>query len=425
MSFLTFKNVPINEKNIGFWMGAKIYSDVKGNVCDQCKSGQFNGKSSFSYKVGQASKEIIYPVCNNCKNSPSFFRIRAKVADPSRKAKYVFIRHDKGGNRLTDPLDACQLVKQIDIDSDKGLFDFKDYDSKKALEHLKFSNVIDGYILAEERRMKRGELTPKGFLSKKSCSKVLREYFKGHPVNSIDEGEIRKFKNSFTDRLRTRDLCLGELKVILKYSKNEKLITAVPDFESIPKAKKRESIISMDDARKVVSKVVNPAMRVMMELLMIYPVRPSELRALQWRDIDRKANKVNFVRHFSGDKLLSGRKSVSEGKGSSLQYNLSSKLKEYLASIPEPLNKEEFIFNQGANGYVNEDRLSDEWRLARKKAKVKGHNLYELRHARLTELAQLSNGNIMKMINVSGHRNSKTLLDSYIRDDSNMDEFFQ
>lgn len=421
MSFLTFKNVTLNQNNIGFFMGAKIYSDVKGNKCS-C-GGSFNGKESFKYRVGQSVKELVYPVCSKCGIPPAFFRVRAKIADDSKKASYVFIRHDKGGNRLTDPLDACQLVKQIDIDSGRGEFDFKEYDSKKALEFLKFSNVVADYLQAEENRMKRGELTPKGFLSKKSSSKILVAHFKDTPVQSIDDVKINAFKDSFTEKLRTRDLALGELKVILRNAKKKKLISTVPDFDPIPKAKRRETIISLEDARKVISFVANPVHQTMMKLLMIYPVRPSELRALQWRDIYK--NKVHFVRHFSADKLLQGRKSVSEGKQSKLEFPVTKLLREYLEAIPQPLNKEEFIFNQGANGYVNEDRLADSWRTACKKAKIKGHNLYELRHARLTELAQLSNGNITKMLNVSGHTNSKTVLDHYIFDNSNMDEFFE
>lgn len=423
LSFLTFKNVTLNQNNIGYWMGAKIYSDVKGNACS-C-GGSFNGKESFKYRVGQATKELSYPVCNKCGLPPSAFRIRAKVSDQSQNAGYVFIRHDKGGNRLTDPLDACQLIKQIDQESAKGEFDFKEYDSKKAIELLKFSNVMTTYLNDEENRMKRGELTPKGFLSKKSCAKVLLAFFENSLINQIDELKIIEFKNSFTDKLRTRDLCLGELKVILKQAKKKKLITTMPDFEPIPKARKKESVISLDDARRVISKVTNANLRFMMELLTVYPVRPSELRALQWRDIDFKKGKVNFVRHFSGSKVLLGRKSVAEGKKSRLQFPLSKKFSIYLDSIPSPLNKEEFVFNQGQNGYVNEDRLSDEWRVACKKARIKGHNLYEIRHARLTELAQLSNGNINQIMAVSGHTNANTVVGTYIHDDANMDEFFQ
>lgn len=424
LSFLTFKNVPINHSNIGFWMGAKIYSDIKGNECPVC-GGSFNGKESFKYRVGQSTKELTYPVCNKCGLPPAAFRIRAKISDPSKKAGYVFIRHDKGGNRLTDPLDACQLIKQIDQEAIKGEFDFKEYDSKKALEFLKFPNVVATYLTEEENRMKRGELTPKGFLSKKSCSKVLIEYFKDTLASKIDELEIIGFKNSFTDKLRTRDLALGELKIILKQAKKKKLISTVPDFEPIPKARKKDSVISLEDARRVIEKVPNPHLRFMMELLTVYPVRPSELRALQWRDLDFKKGKVNFVRHFSGDKIITGRKSVLEGKKAKLQFPISKKFALYINSIPSPLNKEEYVFNQGQNGYVNEDRLSDEWRAACKKVRVKGHNLYEIRHARLTELAQLSNGNINQIMAVSGHTNANTVMGTYIHDDSNMDEFFQ
>jgi integrase len=423
LSFLTFKNVPINQRNIGFWMGAKIYSDIKGNLC-KC-GGAFSARNSFKYKVGQALKEVSYPICNKCETPPPFFRIRAKISCPRKSAHYVFIRHDKGGNRLSDPLDACQLIKTIDYESEKGLFDFKEYDSRKALEFLKFPNVLETYLLEEENRMKRGELTPKGFLSKKSCSKVLLNYFNDFLINQIDEISILGFKNSFTDRLRTRDLCLGELKVILKDSKKKKLIEIMPDFEPIPKARKKESVISLDDARKVISKVANNNLRFMMNLLTVYPVRPSELRAIQWRDIDFKNGRLYLVRHFSGDKLIAGRKSVSEGPKARLDFPITKVFLEYLKGLPIPLNKEEFIFNQGRKGFINEDRLSDEWRIACKKARVKGHTLYEIRHARLTELARLSKGNINQILAVSGHTNANTVMGTYIHDSANMDEFFQ
>ena len=116
--------------------------------------------------------------------------------------------------------------------------------------------------------------------------------------------------------------------------------------------------------------------------------------------------------------------SISSATDSIAWVMISKILLAFISSIPKPINKEEFVFNHGIKGFVLEDRLSDAWRSAAKKAKVKDHNMYEIRHARLTELAQLSNGNITKMMKVSGHTNPKTLTERYIRDESNLDEFF-
>lgn len=80
---------------------------------------------------------------------------------------------------------------------------------------------------------------------------------------------------------------------------------------------------------------------------------------------------------------------------------------------------------KGIHGtHVQDEALADAWRMARK---IVGHShqLYEIRHRCLTEFGKRVKGDIMKMQRFSGHTNANTLMDRYIRDDSDLSEYIQ
>lgn len=413
----------INTTNKGFWLMARIYSDTKG-ACP-C-GGTFTGKATL--------KKVEYPVCENCGETPSLFRIRAKIVDLNFEDKYIDIRHSQTGERLKDIFDCFSTLKQIESEIEAGIFDIRRYDSQQNKESYLFENFSDEYLSFHENRLKRGEITPSGYDNKKKYVKVLRSFFSGKDIASIRVPSIEQFKNSFTDRFRTRDLALGELKALLNFAHRMEVIGGVPKFDLVPSSRKRSEIISMDNAKRIISEVSDHQYKVMIALLAIYPIRPSELRAIQWRDIGYFEKTVKFCRHFSKDILIDGRKSVSGGEKSELTYPLVKEFEEYLMSIPRPLNSKEFIFTGSRNDFVSEKCLSNAWKKAlakvnkelkeKKMIPLPAYQLYELRHARLSQIAEQSNGDIVKMLKVSGHTNPKTLMERYVRSSSDLTEFF-
>jgi integrase len=404
----------INTTNKGFWIMAKIYSDVKGNC--SC-GGSFSGKATL--------KGIEYPVCSSCKDTPTLFRIRAKVVDLNFQEKYIDIRHAQNGERLVDIFECFTTLRQIESELEAGKFDIRKYDSAQCKESYLFENYAQDYLKHHENRLARGEISPAGFKNKKKYVKVLAAFFSGKDIASIRNPQIEAFKDSFTDKFRTRDLALGELKAILNYAHKMEVIGTVPKFDLVPASKKRKEIISLDVANKVIEKIEDEQYKFMIWLLSIYPVRPCELRALKWSDVDYFGNEVSFRSHFSSEKLLDGRKSVSSGDKSEVNFPLHQRLRDYLVSIPRPLKKDEFIFKGKEQAFVSEKCLSNAWRKATRFLKLPDHQLYELRHARLSQIAEQSKGDIVTMLKVSGHTNPKTLMERYVRSNQDLSEFFQ
>lgn len=414
MSKMKLENLRhIHTFNKGFWLAARIYSDVKGN----CSCG-----GTFTDK--QKLKNLEYPVCNKCQDTPRLFRIRAKVVDMNNQDKYIDVRHAQNGERLKDIIDCLSTLKQIENEIESGSFDIRRYDSVASRESYLFVNYSKKYLEFHAKRAERGEISPAGFKNKKKYVKVLGKFFDEIDIGTINIPLIEEFKNSFTDRFRTRDLALGELKAVLNHAHKYEVITKVPKFDLLPASTKRKEIISLDMADKIISNIADPQYKTMIKLLSIYPVRPSELRALKWSDISFHDQTVVFQRHFSDDKIMEGRKSVSSGEKSSLTYPLVPDLENYLRSIPRPF-KDDYLFKGREGEFVSENCLARAWRKSTKDLRLPPYQLYELRHARLSKIAEQSNGDIVKMMKVSGHTNPKTLLERYVRTDSNLKEFFQ
>lgn len=399
----------IQSYNIGDWLSAKVYSDIRGNAC-KC-GGKF---TSYLELEG-----LPYPTCNACGKTPSRYRIRAKIIDEQFVEKNVFIRHNKSGSRLTRAADCLALIHLIEEEKRLGTFDVRKYESEKSKDAYLFSTLLVTYKAHHQNRMTRGEITPKSMEGKISACNILESHFGKTDIIAIQRPQIDFFKNSFTDRLRARDLALGELKTIMNFAVDKGLLRTVPRFDKIPKSKKREKIISAKDIKKVISAISDQCIQDMVRILSLYPVRPSELRALQWRDIKWEIGMVEFPRHFSGDILLDGRKSSLN----SVSFPISEELRFFLTGLPTPLNREEFVFQKDGD-FIKKRHLEYHWKIAATKVKVK-HNLYELRHAKLSDIAEKSNGNIVTMMKASGHTNSKTLLERYVRSDSDLKEFFQ
>lgn len=400
----------IKTHNNGDWLSEKIYSDVKGNAC-AC-GGKFT-----AYKEVEG---IDFPTCAACGKTPPRLRIRAKLMDAHLETHYAFIRHNLLGERLTSVAKALGVIDRVREDKKAGTFDFRKYDSAKNREHLAFDKFSTDYLAHQSARVDAKLISPKSFEAKQSAVAHLRKYFGTFEINRINRGHVAKFKASFTQHFRARDLALGELKTMLNYAVENELIKEAPPFAKIDRSSKREEVITAAEALRVIGMIESPTVRAIVIMLAAYPVRPSEMRALQWRDLDYARNEVTFGRHFSGDVLMDGRKSSTKG----VTLPITAALKDYLRSLPMPLNREEFIFTLPGQSFIKKRQLEYYWSAAAAKAKVDS-TLYELRHAKLTDIAEKSNGNILTMLKASGHTNSKILLERYVRPEVDMKEYFE
>lgn len=400
--------------NLGYWLSAKIYSDSKEG-CLSC-GGQFNKRSD--------AFGIDIPVCGSCGKAPSLFRIRAKVIGSDGVVKYLDVRHSRNGERLTKPYECMTILDRIKEDIEAGKFNIRHYESKKVRDEYLFEFVVDEYLDFHKKRLERGDITPYGFKHKLKYCRVLLQHFSGVDVAHITKAKIEIFKNSFTEKFTNRDKGLAELRTILKHCHDilEK-IEKVPSFDPIPSSNVRKEVLTIEQAREIIPQIENPMYRLMITLLSNYAIRPCEVRAIQYQDINLSENSLLIQRHFSGSKCIEGRKSVKIGDKKSIPFKLVPELAEYVRSLPTPLNEAEFVFKSPNNNPIFENTLPKAWARTLKKMGLPHVQMYEIRHARGTEVLELSNGNMVKTRDFLGHTNLATTERRYAKPKVNNDEF--
>ncbi len=402
--------------NIGDWMASKIYSDVKNNTCS-C-----GGK--FSKFIEEDGKNL--PVCDSCHEPPPLYRIRAQVKDRYGDIKYITVRHSQNGKRLTKPFHCLTLLETIDEELEAGVFDISKYGSKKMKESYKFKNFAKSYLEHNQRRLERGEITPYGMKGKKKYVKILVEHdiFKNLELRQIRPLHISDFRDSFTEKFSNRDMALGELKTMLKFAKEKNMIQDIPEFGKIETSQKRDQVLTIDQARAIIPHIENPMYRLMITLMSEYALRPCEVRAIQFRDISLAKDMIIIQRHFSSNKLLGGRKSNKKGQNSYLTFPLIAELKNWVIDQATPLDSEDFIFKSPNGNPVFENTLPKAWSRTLKKLGLPHVQMYEIRHARGTEVLELANGNFSDVKNFLGHSNVSTTEKRYARPVVKNEKFF-
>lgn len=406
-----FKNLghDVSKRNIGKWMAAKIYSDIKTNTCDQC-----GGKFALYQEFKRRDKpSIYYPVCDKCKMPPAKFRIRAKLADDKGNKRYVFIRRTAGGQLIQEPSDLLTVFTRIEEDEKLGKFRHTEYDKKAVREKDIFKNVVDAYIKSQEQRK---DLKPYSIESKKKYSKLLVYGHKGDEVegfgdmsiHDIEKHHVEDFKRGLTSHTN-QAMCLGELKTILKWAKDRYKLSDVIEIV-VPSSKKRKSIPDLEVVKtKIIPAIQNEIHREAIRMLRDYGLRPSEVRAIQYEQIDLINDRIIIDRHFSKTTLVMGRKSADEGEDTaSLDRPLTPELKAFIKSRPWPLDKKKFLFTNSVGKAMGVKDLSQTWRETLKDLKLPHVEMYGLRGAKITEV--IEKHGVHKGMNLAGHSNIKTTM---------------
>jgi integrase len=408
----------------GVILSARIYADTTGYKC-QC-GGVYDKRIEHSDHAG-----LMVPKCNQCNTYPPVFHIDADALDVNGSKVRVKIRNDQNNNRLENISQVIFTLQNIQKEIMEGEFDVTRYVSKDARESFRFVNYVAEYLKLQEKKLIKEEITPKALRDKKSLiNNHLLPNFGNLDLAKITRQVIAQYIEDLPERKRVHDLALGELKAILRQSVKSGKLKVAPEFDKIPKAKKRSEIISMELIQKTIEAIPQKLYRDMFTLMTIYPLRPSELRALRWQDFSPTGEKMLIVRgHFSDEVWIDGRKSISEGDKAVMKYDRSPRamaiLNDYRANAVRTLDVERDWIFRGINGtHVQDEALSDAWRTARK---IVGHThqLYEIRHRCLTDFGKRVKGDIMKMTAFSGHKNPNTLMERYVRDDSDLSEYLQ
>ncbi len=410
-----FRKTNLFSTNKGFFLSAKIYSDVKGNKCS-C-GGSFTGKETIK------SKEV--PCCDICGANPNKFRIMAKIIDINGNPKRITIRHCQMGDRLKDVFDCLSLLRRIKDEIKEGVFDVRNYESKDFQESLIYSNFYNKYIDLQKRREESGEITSATLIDKISLNKNhLMPFFKNIRISSITSIRINEFRDQYVGYSRKRDKALGELRVILRYAKRIGSIREIPEFDKISPSRERQSVLDIETCEKIIDEINNPYYKKVIRFLRIYPIRPGELRTLKYRDLDLIKRTLTISSHMSADKEIEGRKSSKKGeKLSTLTLPLTEDALDIINTLPIPINKNSYLFSGRGGKRLGDRTLNKYWNEAQERLGLERHDLYELKHARLFEIAEMTDGDLLKVRDSAGHSNIKTSM-KYLKQGSDLKAVF-
>lgn len=403
----------IKTYNVGAWLSAKIYSDSRSNKCT-C-GGKFDAKESL--------EGIDFPICSACKKTPTQYRIRARIIDKNNEIKYVDVRHDDKGRKLTRTRDCLGIIDKVRDEEKSGTFDVKNYSSTKEKDQYLFKNFLVEYQQFHRRRFEREELTENGFNIKIRYSNLLLPFFGKTDIAKISVPLIKTYYNSFTDKFSNRRLSMGELKTILNFAMEMEKISKVPKFE-VESSGKRENVpVTTVTREKVIPAIKDAGKREAIKMIDDYGLRTCEIRAIQYEQLSHFNKRIKIDRHFSNRKMTSGRKSNKEGKMSMLDRPWTSSLEAYIKSKKWTGDPKEFLFTTSTGTALGPGDLSEAWREAEIIAKVEHSEMYGIRGAKITEI--LETKGVLKAKNFAGHTSAVMTLSRYDHSSDNVDDLIE
>lgn len=400
-------------------MAARIYADVRGKPCP-CGG-------AFSKRVPHPDdNQVIVPKCDQCEKYPSLFLIDVDIKDLNGAPDRVKIRSDQNNQRLDKISKVIFTLETIQKEIAEGSFDVRKYDSKASRDSFIFQNYyFDKYLPKYEGPTATKKMSPKGLKEKKGFFKrELLPYFGKKDITKLNSAEIKKFKDSYKTKFRTRDLALGELKALLNEAVEDGLIVIPPRFEPIPRAKQRTQVIDHSVAIDTIPFILKRVYREMFEILTSYILRQCELTALTWDKVDFVKEEFTIDCHHSDGIVIPGRKSISEGERASMTYKMTPRVKQiFLERLPSKVVsmnwKSQPVFLNQYGNVVSVESLRDSWARARKRA-GHTHQAYECRHATATAFSVKFNGNLNKL-KVTGGWTSLAMLDRYVHEKNDME----
>lgn len=361
---VSLTNTTVIKFNKGLFMGGSIWPDQRACAC----GGKWT-KQTF--------RKQRYFVCSDCDTEPKYFVLRKYLPIPGQRGRPVPIRYDQSGRRFTSIALAESARELINTLILTGKFDYTDFMGKEGRAAHLFSNFITGkYLPYYELQLKNGLYKPSSMAAKKQYIKNhLMPKFGDVTLKNITKGAINDFYGTSTASPRMKDLIAQELKRILNYAKEIDLISEVPKFPKQKKAKLKdaEKFLTYDDQLKVLDRIDDDRYRTMISILCYIPIRPSEIRALKWSDLDFKNGTLWIRRHVTIRSIVvDGRKSNDDKH----TLPITPELMSIIESLPRPIYQDEYMFKGDRQEIISEHCLSRAWAKAIKLAGLPYVDLY-------------------------------------------------
>lgn len=286
------------------------------------------------------------PVCAGCGDTPALYVIRITLPGMPKKD----VRYTQDGERLTTASQADATLERIRKSIEDRTFDPLLYMGKGQREEYRFKNFAEFYIKVRKEDLSK-PLTPSG---EHNIRTVLKNYlnpaFGDAFVQEITSGAIKKFEVSWKSvgnakTTRQRGISLETLRTILTFAKRLEILKAVPEFPKIEKSRKATARIPLEVQDAVLALMKDP-WRAAAEVMRLTGARPSEMQALQWRDVDFQNRVLHIRRHFSRGRELAGRKSVHDPSSPFFdhRHQLTDTIAAIIRRMPRQLDPEGYVF---------------------------------------------------------------------------------
>ena len=401
----------INESNRGNFLRANIYADAnKQNLCG-C-GGKFNKYVEFE------DTNIFHPICPYCGAKPSRYRIHGRVEDEFGNKKTVVIRYNQRSKRLDRLARVVDTLEVIREQLQEGEFNYIHYMPDKKKRVLQFSVFVNEIFLPETKaRWESGEISKSTWRNYSKESKHLCAHFKKTDLDKINNVALRNFHRSYKASVETKNRCHAILKTILNEAIKKGIRSRPMKLDNAKATRKRKEIMDYDTAKLIWSHIEDPIHKDVVETLLLYPIRPSEVYVLKTKeDFDLSENKIIFDEHLSDGEKTAGRKSQKgDQKYSTLKLPLLDRMKEIYDRNRDMSHP--YLFKGIRGKRVSEQSVRRSWRKAREKAGIFPtsnckFDMYEIKHALTSYL--LKNGVDAKTLEEMSGVNAKTLMERYL-----------
>lgn len=248
----------------------------------------------------------------------------------------------------------------------------------------------------------------------------IAPYFGKKELNSLTPLEIERWQNEMEENYKSSTV--QKLRTIfseiLKKAKNNDLVDRNP-FEKVPGIQKKNTTEVNPFTEKELNGIIqntNGYMKNFIKFMVATGMRPGEIIALKWSDIDFERKKVNVERTRIRS-LKKGEIQNGEVKTASSERIVDLLIlgEEALLKQKELTFKYEYIFiNQSKRPFYSHDIIGLNFKKILKKSKIKERPIYNLRHTFASQL--ISKGaDITWVSKMLGHKDITITLKVYTK----------
>jgi integrase len=363
-------------------MKGKVRVPLRNSACQKC-GGLFEDIGRKGY------------VCENCYSRPDRYYL-----DIHFRGKRVRVFCDKQGIPLDSFERAFDLLAHINYEINDHSFDPSRYVKSEQKEFYVMS-LCDKFL-----DFKIGSIAPSYQKDYRRMINIVKDYFKTTDIRDLRKIHILNFKEylekTFTLSGKSIKNILDLFKTFLNYCKNDleiiSVVPALPEIELtsfnakwVPEEAKIELFYLIPDEDKPI-----------FACMMLYGLRPSEVRALKVKNVDLQERKITITATFSSRTYREKRKGR---RSKAVTIPIHSELQGYITERVKNNLPEAFLFvNQRTGRYYSLDTLDRIWANVREKANLdKGVRLYDAtRHSVVSThiINGLSSFKVSRMVGV-------------------------